>query len=266
MSYESIQQWVDTAANYPVLTAKASIELAQRIQAEEEGSPKHTKLVNKLCLHNMRLVLTWVRQYCNGRDSIQWGSAKSVDLLQEGFFGLRKAACKFDPKRGYTFATYANAWVRQAIGKYHVDTLSDIRVPESSAREIFYYQKHGKPRNGKVSAWVPEASLASQRAYTMDSLDRILCNEEGTSLAELISEEQSLTYRDPSAERQTISHEYCRSIMDELGVEPKIQDIIMTYGRRGNLDTALMKHKANSGPNRKKVRAAIARIQEHVAA
>lgn len=264
MSHESIQHWINTAADYPVLTAKATIELAQRIQAEEEGSPKHTKLVNKLCLHNMRLVLTWVRQYCQSRDSVPWGSAKSVDLLQEGYFGLRKAACKFDPKRGYTFATYANAWVRQAIGKYHVDTLSDIRVPESSAREIFYYQKHGKVRNEKVSKWVPEASRCADKAYTMTSLDRIMTEDEGGTLGELISEEQSLTYRDGSI--AGFNQEYCRSVMDELDIDPKIQEIIMTYGRRGNLDTAMMKHKLSGNVTRVKVRAEIARIQAHVGA
>lgn len=264
MSYEAIQHWTNTAADYPVLSHKATIELAQRIQALEPGSPKHTKLVNKLCLHNMRLVLTWVRQYCNGRESVAWGSAKSVDLLQEGYFGLRKAACKFDPKRGYTFATYANAWVRQAIGKYHVDTLSDIRVPESSAREIYYFRKHGKERNQKVAGWVAEAAKCADKVYTMTSLDRILTEDDGGSLLEIITEEQSLTHRE--GEAQSFNHDYCRSIMDELDIDPKIQDIIMTYGRRGNLETAMMKHKMSGNVTRTRVRSEIARIQAHVGA
>ena len=266
MSHDSIQHWINTAADYPVLTQKGITVLFQRLQKLEPGTDKHTKLVNKICLHNMRLVLTWTRGYCNQRVTVKWGSAKSVDLLQEGYFGLRKAVLKYDLSRGYTFATYANAWVRQAIGKYHVDTLSDIRVPESSAREIYYFDKHGKPRNGKVQAWVAEASLCAAKAYSATSIDKFIDNgEDQSALIDTISQQQSLTYR--TGEEQSFDLDYCYGIMERLGISKGDQDVILAYAKRGNLDTAMMKHKLPATtPNRKRIRAQIKQIKEYVGA
>ena len=266
MSHESIQHWIKTAADYPVLTQKATSLLFNRLAKLEPGTEKHAKLVNKICLHNMRLVFTWTRGYCKQRTTVSWGSQKSLDLLQEGYFGLRKAVLKYDLKRGYTFATYANAWVRQAIGKYHVDTLSDIRVPESSAREIYYYDKHGKPRNGKVQAWVADASLAAAKAYSATSIDKFIDNgDDQSALIDTIREEQSLTHR--TGEEQSFDLDYCYGVMERLGIEAKDQEVIMTYAKRGNLDTAMMKHSlpANA-PNRRRIRAQIKQIKEYVGA
>lgn len=37
------------------------------------------------------------------------------DMYQDGLLGLVRAAMKFDPAKGYTFATYADAWIINAI-------------------------------------------------------------------------------------------------------------------------------------------------------
>ena len=266
MSFDSIQAWADAANRYPVLAQETQTRLFKRLSKLEAGSDAYNKLVNKLCLHNLRLVLTWTRAYCNTRSTAAWGTPKSVDLLQEGYFGLRKAVVKYDIARGYTFATYANAWVRQAIGKYHVDTLSDIRVPESSAREIFYFDKHGKPRNEKVSPWVAEASRCAQKAYSMTSLDIPTEQSEGTSdLGETIAEDQSLTHR--TGEQQTFDLDYCFNVMSKLGIDNDDQKVIMTYAKRGNLDTAMMKHGLpTNASHRRRLRAQIKQIKEYVAA
>ena len=264
MSFDSIQAWADAANRYPVLAQEAQTRLFKRLSKLEAGSDAYNKLVNKLCLHNLRLVLTWTRGYCNQRTTAPWGSSKSVDLLQEGFFGLRKAVIKYDIARGYTFATYANAWVRQAIGKYHVDTMSDIRVPESSAREIFYFDKHGKPRNEKVSPWVAEASRCAAKAYSMTSIDKQIDTGDDTgALSEVLAEEQSLTHR--TGEQQTFDLDYCFNVMSKLGIDNGDQKVIMTYAKRGNLDTAMMKHGLPcTTPHRKRLRAQIAQIKEYV--
>ena len=120
------------------------------------------------------------------------GMWRMADYLQQGYFGLRRAAEKFDPERGYTFSTYAAAWIRQALGRYHVENISMVRVPESSAREIFYYDNHGKPRNGKVASWVPDASRAAKAAYSITSYDGMSVDME-TNLSEVLSEEVSST-------------------------------------------------------------------------
>lgn len=260
---QSITTWLNNAARYPLLTKDQTIQLARRIQKAEPGSAQHTKLINKLCQHNLRLVAKYTRAYMgSGRRTVKWGDETTLDLLQEGYFGLRRAAAKFDPERGYTFATYANAWIRQAVGKYHVDKLSLVRVPESSAREIFYYNKHGQARNAKVDTWVAEASKAAHRAYSVASYDKTIPGKDGDmSLVETLSEDNLVL---PQAER--LCYDNYLFFMEEMGIEPDIAQVIVSYCKRGNLDTAMMKNKMPvTGANRRAVREAIEEIKARVA-
>ena len=257
---DPIASWLNNAARYELLTAEQTIELARAIQAAEQGSLERTKLINKLCKHNLRLVAKFTRAYMKGDTRKRtWGSEETMDLLQEGYLGLRRAANKFDPERGYTFATYANAWVRQAIGKYHVDKMSLIRVPESSAREIFYFETHGKPRP-RSQAWVRDAARAARAAYGLVSYDNKLIDEEH-SLIDLLSENNRI-----SDGKTEISYDRYRDLMTEIGIEEKVQDVIVSYCKRGNLDVAMAKNKVVSNTaNRAKIRGAIARVQSYSA-
>jgi RNA polymerase sigma factor (sigma-70 family) len=48
----------------------------------------------------------------------RWGAAGNYeDRVQDGMFGLMRAAQLYDPSRGFAFATYAVPWIRQAIGR-----------------------------------------------------------------------------------------------------------------------------------------------------
>lgn len=256
---DPITAWLNNAGRYKVLTAEQTIELGRKIQAAEEGSPERIKLINKLCQHNLRLVAKFTRSYMKGGTrKLTWGSDETIDLLQEGYFGLRRAANKFDPERGYTFATYAKAWVRQAIGKYHVDKLSLIRVPESSAREIFYYDTHGKPRNEKTSAWVADAARAARAAYGLVSYDNKLIDAEH-SIVDLLSEENRIV-----DQKCQINYDRYEQLMEEVGIEEKVREVIIAYCKRGNLDIAMAKTKfPMTRSNRAKVRGAIEQIKTH---
>lgn len=257
---DSVTAWLDAAGRYPLLSQEETIELARKIQSNEPGSKAHTKAVNKLCLHNLRLVVRYTRGYMSGSRNLSWGGASTVDYLQQGYLGLRRAAEKFDPERGYTFATYSNAWVRQALGRYHVENMSMVRVPESSAREIFYFENHGKPRNEKVSKWVAQAAGCARQAYGVVSYDATLRDGE-TSFSDYLSDDNRLI---DSAEGDGPSRVVdTAGIMSHLGIEPRVQDLIMQYIKRGNLDTVLMKNKCSSKENRQRVRLAIEKIKKH---
>lgn len=259
---DSVTQWLNAAGRYPVLSPDETIRIGKLIQASEPGSAQHTKYVNKLCVHNLRLVTRFARSYFRNKKDLRWSDCRMADYLQQGYFGLRRAAEKFDPERGYTFSTYAAAWIRQALGRYHVENISMVRVPESSAREIFYYDNHGKPRNGKVASWVPDASRAAKAAYSITSYDGMSVDME-TNLSEVLSDENRLIRTTEDGPRTFVD---TNGIMSSLGIDPRIQDLVNAYIKRGNLDTVLMKNKCCSRETRQKVRGAIKLIQDHCGA
>lgn len=260
---DPIKSWLDAAGRYPVLSKEEVIYIARKIQAAEPGSREHTRLVNKLCLHNMRYAAKVTRAYMMSKSGLTWNSEKTADYLQISYFGMRRAAEKFDPTLGYTFSTYANAWIRQALGRYHVQNLSLIRVPESSAREIFYFENHGQPRNEKVAPWVEDAARSAARAYRLGSYDvPVDGTDGGMTLTDTLSEDNRLL--SPSGEKhEFFSRLDTRGVMSSLGIRPQLQDMILAYVKRGNLDTVMMKNKCLSTSMRKELRSAIKLIQKH---
>ncbi len=58
---------------------------------------------------NLRLVITIAKGYTTAP------CVTKLDLIQEGNAGLLRAIYRFDPYKGYRFATYASWWIRQAI-------------------------------------------------------------------------------------------------------------------------------------------------------
>src|SRR5690554_2201377 len=77
-----------------------------------DGEEARETLINS----NLKLVVFVAKKYApvNGMEL--------QDLIQEGNFGLMKAVDKFDPDRGFRFATFAVWWIRQAITRAIANT------------------------------------------------------------------------------------------------------------------------------------------------
>lgn len=76
----------------------------------------------KLCQHNLRLVVSVAKQYRNRGLSF-------LDLIQEGNTGLMRAVDKYECSRGFKFCTYATWWIRQGITRAIGDQSRTIRIP-----------------------------------------------------------------------------------------------------------------------------------------
>jgi RNA polymerase primary sigma factor len=186
-------------SQFDVLTAEQERALAVRIEKGDRAAK--TELIQ----HNLRLLVSVVKRY-------RGQGLSFPDLIQEGYFGLSRAAEKFDHRRGHKFSTYATVWIRQATLRAlaaHADTIAlpeHIRSRRNSLDRAAADFRTGRGREPTVeeleaatsiSAEQIRASLATPRAT--GSLDA----EIGESVAKILSVVDE-TAPDPAdeAERQ----------------------------------------------------------------
>jgi RNA polymerase primary sigma factor len=101
----------------------------------KEGSTQQAEIAkNKLVQANLRLVVSIAKKYVGQ-------GVLFMDLVQEGSFGLIKAAERFDYKRGFKFSTYATWWIRQTIIRSIANSSRTIRIPVHMSDKIRLLKK-----------------------------------------------------------------------------------------------------------------------------
>ena len=239
MTNDPIQAWLNAAGRFPLLPKSEMIRLAKKRDTLEPGSRAYTKVINKICEHNLRLVPNVVRKYVNKRMGFTMNSEVISDLLQQGYIGLRRAAEKYDATRGFTFSTYAHPWIYQAFTRWHNSHDRAVYVPEGTMTEVLYRKRHGKPSKSKGRTVSEECINAAHRCSSVASIDVRLDDEDGSTLADLMGNDNSLYY-EKQGEGIKASVELDR-LMDECGIKPRIQEIVRNYTKRGRMSIVASK-------------------------
>jgi len=136
-----IDFWLDQAGRFPLLPKAEVLRLAKIIQNPKSSKAARERSIQKLMRHNLKLVPGIAKRMTGSMKSFRHGDHCLADLFQVGAIGLRRAAEKFDPQRGYTFSTYAVSWIKQAIYREAYGMISPIRVPESTLRDYYEHEK-----------------------------------------------------------------------------------------------------------------------------
>ena len=116
LTTDSLQQFLNEAGRYPLLTAAEEVELAKRIERGDMAAKE------RMITSNLRLVVSIARRY-------QTQGITLGDLIQEGVIGLIRATEKFDWRQGFKFSTYATWWIRQAVQRGVANKARTIRIP-----------------------------------------------------------------------------------------------------------------------------------------
>ena len=127
---DSVQMYLREIGKYPLLKGEEEVELAKRIERDDESARQ------KLMLSNLRLVVSIAKKYV-GRSA----NLTLLDLIQEGNIGLSRAVDKFDFRKGFKFSTYATWWIRQGITRALADQARTIRIPVHMIETINKYQQ-----------------------------------------------------------------------------------------------------------------------------
>ena len=183
---DALQLFLNEIRRYPLLTAEQEVELSKRI--EQGDLEAKERMINS----NLRLVVSIAKKY-------QGQELSLLDLIQEGIFGLIRAAEKFDWRKGYKFSTYATFWIRQAIQRGLANKARTIRIPVhigQRERKIVRAERDLAAKLGREptdeeiagEAELPLDQVEEVRdaARTVTSLDRPVGEEGDTALGDLL--------------------------------------------------------------------------------
>src|SRR4051812_3065499 len=102
LSEDALATYLHEIRAYPLLSRAEEHELPSRIRAGDNDA------LDRLVCANLRFVVLIAKKYQNL-------GVPLCDLINEGNYGLIRAAEKFDESKGVRFITYAVWWIRQAI-------------------------------------------------------------------------------------------------------------------------------------------------------
>ena len=132
---DALTHFLAEAKRFPMLTPEREQELAQAWRNHGDEAA-----LRELVGSHLRLVIKIARGFAG------YG-LPLADLASEGNVGLMQAAQKFDPDRGFRFATYAMWWIRAAIQEYILHSSSIVKMGTTSAqKKLFFNLRQMKSR------------------------------------------------------------------------------------------------------------------------
>ena len=112
----SLDKYLQEIGKVDLISPEEEVILARRIKSGD------SEALTKLVKAKLRFVVSVAKQYQNQGMSLS-------DLINEGNFGLMKAAQRFDETRGFKFISYAVWWIRQAILQAQAEQARIVRLP-----------------------------------------------------------------------------------------------------------------------------------------
>jgi RNA polymerase sigma factor (sigma-70 family) len=198
---DSIKDYLNSIAKYPLLTPQQEIQLGRRVARlkelqqlerpltkDEQREVRSGERARQRFIHsNLQLVVHIARKY----DKRQNKTLEFMDLIQEGNIGLSRAVDLFDPTRGYKFSTYAYWWIRQGITRALITYDAVIRLP-IGVHEMLYkinrtiqdlgHELGQAPSTSQVAEHLDmdpkDLSMLLRQSYRVTSLDQYISDSE----------------------------------------------------------------------------------------
>ena len=175
-SEDELGRQLDEARRHPLLDAERELELARSWRDRKEEAA-----ARELVASHLRLVIRIARGY-------QGYGFPIGDLIAEGNLGLVQALGKFDPERGFRFATYAMWWIKAAIQEHILHNWSMVKLGTTSGQKKLFFNLR------RLKAQLGETGSGDLRDESVRHIARELAVESG----EVIEMNRRLTGGDAS--------------------------------------------------------------------
>lgn len=176
-SEDSISSYLKEVRKIELITPEEEVELAKRIGDGDESA------LEKLVKSNLRFVISIAKEY-------QGHGVPLVDLINEGNYGLIKAASKFDHTKGFRFISYAVWWVKQSILYSLSEHSRTVRLPINVSNQLMKVKKELAQfeQENHREATDSDMDLSVLLHPTCGSLNEKI-NEDGDEVLDLISDD-----------------------------------------------------------------------------
>ena len=239
---KSLDKYLQDISKIDLITAEEEVELAQKIKRDNQRALE--KLVNA----NLRFVVSVAKQYQNQGLTLP-------DLINEGNFGLVKAAQRFDETRGFKFISYAVWWIRQSILQALAEQSRVVRLPLNKIGSInkikktFSYleQAHERPPSAEEIAEelglsISEVKQSLKNAGKHISMDAPFAEGEDSNLYDVISASET-----PMPDSELVKE----SIREEIGrvletLSEREADVVKLYYGIGQSSTMTLDEIGNT--------------------
>ena len=239
---KSLDKYLQDISKIDLITAEEEVELAQKIKRGDQRALE--KLVNA----NLRFVVSVAKQYQNQGLTLP-------DLINEGNFGLVKAAQRFDETRGFKFISYAVWWIRQSILQALAEQSRVVRLPLNKIGSInkinktFSYleQAHERPPSAEEIAEelglsISEVKQSLKNAGKHISMDAPFAEGEDSNLYDVISASET-PMPDTELVKESIREEIGR-VLDTLS--EREADVVKLYYGIGQSSTMTLDEIGNT--------------------
>jgi RNA polymerase primary sigma factor len=164
---DPLQLFLKNIAKVDLLTAAEEVQLAKRIERGDHRAKQ------EMVEANLRLVVSIAKRYRNR-------GLPLLDLIQEGTFGLARAAEKFDHRRGFKFSTYASWWIRQAVVRGLADKARTIRIPVHVVEKLDRIIRSERRLRTELQREPTPAEIAQEADLSVEEVERILRSAQAT--------------------------------------------------------------------------------------
>ena len=247
---QSLDKFLQEIGREELISVEEEVELAGRIRNGDMAARE--RLVNA----NLRFVVSVAKQYQNQGLSLP-------DLINEGNFGLIKAAEKFDETRGFKFISYAVWWIRQAILQALAEQARIVRLPLNQVGSLNKIQKAYSRFEQEFERRPSAEELADELDMPVDKIAEILrmqgrhvsmdapfVDGEDNSLIDVMENQDS-----PRADRGLISESLHQEIDRALAtLSPREQIIVRKFFGYGEQEKTLEEIGVEMGLTRERVR------------